>query len=70
MNFELNWILQFLIEHASYITARTLRFLEDLGLILLNCPPKNSAGVSDTGEIRPNIKFAAFWVCVFDNKQR
>ena len=30
----------------------------------LHCPPRNHAGVSATGTIRPNIKFADFW-CVF-----
>ena len=29
----------------------------------LNCPPRNQAGVSGTGKIRPNIKFVASW-CV------
>ena len=31
------------------------------------CPSRKSQGVSVTGKIRPNIKFAAFW-CVFLTK--
>ena len=34
---------------------------------LLYCSPRNHAGVSATGKIRPKIKFAAFW-CVFLTK--
>ena len=34
---------------------------------MLNCPSRNQAGICATGEIRQNIKFAAFW-CVFWTK--
>ena len=37
--------------------------------INIYCPPKNHAGVSATGKIRPNIKFGAFW-CVFLTKKK
>ena len=33
----------------------------------IDCPSSNQAGVFATGEIRRNIKFAAFW-CVFLTK--
>ena len=38
-------------------------------IIMVDCPPRHHAGVSDTGKIRPDIKFAAFW-CVFLTKIR
>ena len=34
---------------------------------LINCPSRNQAGIFATGEIRQNVKFAAFW-CVFLTK--
>ena len=36
---------------------------------LLDCPSRNQAGIFATGEIRQNIKFAAFLVCVFDKRK-
>ena len=36
-------------------------------LLLVDCPSRNQAGIIATGEIRQNIKFAAFW-CVFLTK--
>ena len=40
------------------------------GFLFLNyiyCPSRNQAGVCATGEIRQQVKFAAFW-CVFLTK--
>ena len=34
-----------------------------------HCPSRNQAGIFATGEIRQNIKFAAFW-CVFLTKKK
>ena len=33
----------------------------------VDCPSRNQAGIIATGEIRQNVKFAAFW-CVFLTK--
>ena len=38
-----------------------------IGVVGLNCPPRNHTGLSATGKVRPNIKLGFFW-CVFLTK--
>ena len=43
------------------------RHIDGAGRGTINCPSKEQAGLFATGEIRQNIKFAAFW-CVLLTK--
>ena len=43
------------------LSAKTVETFSQPWMNFLNCPPRNHAGVSATGKIRPNIQFAAFW---------
>ena len=62
----------FLIHENSVSTLNRLlwNLLDPIGISgfgQLDCPSRNQAGLFATGEIRQNVKFAAFW-CVFLTK--
>ena len=65
------WTLYHHTLHSTLYTFHSTPYMDSRTphspLYTLHYPPRNHAGVNNTGKIRPNIKFLAFW-CVFLKK--